>query len=126
GVAPSHYASQLLDLARTLENSGRLWSTALAIARPSNLERRFAAMLNPSINRRTLSARTRFLVPFLALTFLLPLAALRLTAQHLSGNVSGSIQDPSGTGVANATIIMANHAGDTIDSITMSTSDRDG
>ena len=126
GVAPSHYASELLDLARTLENSGRAWSTSLAIARPSNLERRFAAMLNPSINRRTLAARTKFLVPFLTLTFLLPLAALRLTAQHLSGKVSGSIQDPSGTGVANATIIMSNHAGDTIDSITMSTSDRDG
>jgi len=126
GIAPSHYASQLLDLARTLENSGRAWSTTLAIARPSNLERRFAAMLNPSINRRTLSARTKFLVPFLALTLLLPLAALRLTAQNLSGKVSGSIHDPSGTGVANATIIMSNHAGDTIDMITMTTSDRDG
>jgi len=125
GIAPSHYASQLLDLARTLENSGRLWSTALAIARPSNLERRFAAMLNPSINRRTLSARTRFLVPFLALTFLLPLAALRLTAQNLSGKVSGSIHDISGTGVANATIIMSKQPGD-IDMITMTTSDRDG
>jgi TonB family protein len=126
GVAASHYASELLDLARTLENSGRAWSTALAIARPSNLERRFAAMLNPSINRRTLAARTKFLVPFLALTFLLPLAALRLTAQNLSGKVSGSIHDPSGTGVANATIIMSNHAGNTIDMITMTASDRDG
>ncbi|HEU0368684.1 MAG TPA: M56 family metallopeptidase, partial [Candidatus Acidoferrum sp.] len=127
GIAPSHYASQLLDLARTLENSGRAWSTALAIAaRPSNLERRFAAMLNPSINRRTLATRTKFLVPFLALTFLLPLAALRLTAQNLSGKVSGSIHDPSDTGVANATIIVSNHAGDTIDMITMTTSDRDG
>ena len=125
GIAPSHYASQLLDLARTLENSGRAWSTALAIARPSNLERRFAAMLNPSINRRTLSARTRFLVPFLALTFLLPLAALRLTAQHLSGKVSGSIHDISGTGVANATIIMSKQPRD-IDMITMTTSDREG
>ena len=83
-------------------------------------------MLNPFINRHTLSARTRFLVPFLALTFLLPLAALRLPAQNLSGKVSGSIHDISGTGVANATIIMSNLADTTIDSITMSTSDRDG
>jgi len=126
GIAPSHYASQLLDLARTLKNSGRAWSTALAIARPSNLERRFAAMLNPDINRHTPAARTKFLVPFLALAFLLPLAALRVTAQNLSGKVSGSIHDPSGTGVANATIIMSNHAGETIDMITMTTSDRDG
>jgi TonB family protein len=126
GIASSDYASQLLDLARTLENSGRAWPSALAIARPSNLERRFAAMLNPSINRRTLSARTKFLIPLLALTLLLPLAALRLAAQNPSGKVGGSIHDPSGTGVATATIIMSNHAGDTIDMITMSTSDRDG
>jgi TonB family protein len=123
GIAPSHYASELLDLARTLENSGRAWSTALAIARPSNLERRFAAMLNPSINRDRLSLKIKLLIPFLALTFLLPLAALRLTAQNLSGKASGSIHDPSGTGVANATVILSNHEANTID---MTTSDRDG
>jgi len=123
GVAPSHYASQLLDLARTLEHSGRAWSTALAIARPTNLERRFAAMLNPSINRRHLSMRTKILVPLFAMILLLPLAALRLTAQNLAGKTSGSIHDPSGTGVANATIVMTNHGANTVD---MTVSDRDG
>jgi TonB family protein len=123
GVAASSYASQLLNLARTLENSGRAWSTALAIARPSNLERRFAAMLSPSINRGHLSAKAKFLIPLLAVCMLVPLAALRLPAENLSGKVSGSIHDPSGTGVANATIIMSNHAANTID---MTTSDRVG
>lgn len=123
GIAPSVYASQLLDLARTLESSGRVWSTALAIARPSNLERRFAAMLNPSINRRHLSARTKLLIPCLALALLLPLAALRLTAQDRAGKTSGSIHDPSGTGIANATIVMSNHDANTID---MTATDRDG
>ncbi len=123
GIAPSNYASQLLDLARTLENAGRAWSTALAIARPSNLERRFAAMLNPAINRSRLSLRTRLVIPFFALCLLFPLAALHLTAQNLSGKTSGSIHDPSGTGVANATIIMSNQETKTID---MTTSDREG
>jgi TonB family protein len=123
GIAPSNYASQLLDLARTLENSGRAWSTALAIARPSNLERRFAAMLNPSINRSSLSLRTRLFVPFIALFLLFPLATLQLTAQNLSGKTSGSIHDPSGACVANATIIMSNQEAKTID---MTTSDREG
>jgi TonB family protein len=123
GIAPSNYASQLLDLARTLENTGRAWSTALGIARPSNLERRFAAMLNPSIDRNRLSLRTRLFVPFFALCLLFPLAALHLTAQNLSGKTSGSIHDPSGTGVANATIIMSNQGTKTID---MTTSDREG
>ncbi|HYL61820.1 MAG TPA: M56 family metallopeptidase, partial [Candidatus Methylomirabilis sp.] len=123
GIAPSTYASQLLDLARTLENSGRAWSTALAIARPSNLERRFAAMLNPSVNRRHLSFSAKFFIPFFALCVLLPLAALRLPAQNLSGKTSGSVHDPSGAGIANATIVMSNHDANTID---MTTSDRDG
>jgi TonB family protein len=123
GIAPSLYATQLLDLARTLENSGRAWSTALAIARPSNLERRFAAMLNPSINRSRLSVKTKLLVPFLALCFLLPLAALRLSAQDGAGKTSGSIHDPSGAGIANATVVMSNHAANTID---MTTTDREG
>jgi TonB family protein len=123
GIAPSLYASQLLDLARTLENSGRAWSTALAIARPSNLERRFAAMLNPSINRSRLSVKTKLLVPFLALCFLLPLAALRLSAQDRAGKTSGSIHDPSGAGIANATVVMSNHSANTID---MTTTDPEG
>jgi TonB family protein len=123
GIAPAHYASQLLDLARTLENSGRAWSTALAIARPSNLERRFAAMLNPSINRTCLSFRTSLLIPFLALCLLFPLATLHLSAQNLSGKTSGIIHDPSGAGVANATIIMTNEEAKTID---MTTTDREG
>jgi len=123
GITASQYASQLLDLARTLENSGHAWSTALAIARPSNLERRFAAMLNPSINRRHLSVRTRLLIPFLALTLLLPLAALRLSAQDRAGKTSGSIHDPSGAGIANATVVMSNHGANTID---MTTTDREG
>jgi TonB family protein len=123
GVAPSLYASQLLDLARTLESSGRGWSTALAIARPSNLERRFAAMLSPSVNRRHMSIKAKFFIPFFALCLLIPLAALRLPAQNLSGKTTGSVHDPSGAGIANATIIMSNLEANTID---MTTSDRDG
>jgi TonB family protein len=123
GVAPSQYASQLLDLARTLENTGGAWSTALAVARPSNLERRFAAMLNPSINRSRLSTRTKTLIPLFALCCLLPLAALRVTAQNLSGKVTGTIHDPSGAAVSNATIIVSDHAAERI---AMTSSDRDG
>lgn len=127
GVAPAQYASQLLDLARTLKNSGRTWSTALAIARPTNLERRFAAMLNPSVNRRRLSVKAKCLIPMFAMFILLPLAALRLPAQNLAGKTSGSVHDASGTGVANATIVMTHQAADISDmTIDMTTTDRDG
>src|SRR5947208_6371097 len=113
GIAPSHYASQLLDLARTLKNSHHGWSTALAIARPTNLERRFIAMLNPNLDRGGISRRTGLLLKVAALCLLLPLAALRLPGQNLSGKFTGTILDPSGGAVPNATIVMTNHKANT-------------
>jgi TonB family protein len=113
GIAASEYARQLLDLARTLENPSRDWSTALAIARPSYLERRFMAMLNPSIDRRRLSRRAGILSAAAALCLLLPLAALSVPGQNLSGKFSGTIHDPSGTGVRNATVILTDRKSNT-------------
>jgi len=134
GIAPSHYASQLLDLARTLKNSHHGWSTALAIARPTNLERRFIAMLNPNLDRGGISRRTGLLLKVAALCLLLPLAALRLPGQNLSGKFTGTILDPSGGAVPNATIVMTNHKANTCApslalppcTVDMTTSDADG
>ena len=123
GVEASRYAKQLLDLARTLKNAHRGWSAALAIARPSNLERRFIAMLNPSLNRCGISRRAGRLAKVAALCLLLPLAALRLPGQTLSGKFTGTIFDPSDGAVPNATIVMTNHKANTVD---MTTSDADG
>ncbi|HKT46745.1 MAG TPA: M56 family metallopeptidase [Candidatus Acidoferrales bacterium] len=123
GVLPSQYASQLLDLTRTLKSPDRAWSTALAIARPTNLERRFAAMLKPFVNRSHLSPRTKVLIPCLTLMLLLPLAALRVSSQDQAGTTSGRIQDPSGAAIPNATVVMSNHDANTID---MTTTDSEG
>lgn len=80
-------------------------------------------MLNPSVNRKNPSQKARLLIPICTLALLVPLAALRLSGQNLSGKISGSVHDPSGAGVANATIIMFNQTAKTID---MTTTDRDG
>jgi len=122
GVKPAEYARQLLDLTMTLENSGNRWLSALAIARQTNLERRFTAMLNPSIHRGSLSRKARALVCFAALLLLLPLAALRLPAQN-NVKFGGTISDPSGLPIANATIAVNNHK---TNQIQMTTSDRAG
>jgi TonB family protein len=111
----SDYANQLLDLARTLKSSERGWSVALAIARPSHLERRFLAMLNPCTNRRGVSPRAGRFAQLVALVVLLPLAAVHLPAQNLSGKFTGTIFDVSGAAVPNATIVMTSHKGKTID-----------
>jgi TonB family protein len=123
GVEASAYATQLLELARTLENSSRTWATALAIARPSTLERRFIAMLNPSIDRKQISRGAGLFTMFAALCFLLPLAALRLPAQDRSGGFGGTVRDANGSGARNATVIMTNRK---LNTIIMTVSDADG
>jgi TonB family protein len=123
GIEPSHYANDLLDLARTLKNPNRNWSAALAIARPTNLERRFSLMLNPLIDRRNISRSERALLALVALLALLPLAAVRLPAQDAGGKFGGIISDPSGMPIANATVIMNSHKDK---SMQMTTSDAEG
>ena len=123
GMDASDYANQLLDLARTLKNAHHGWSTALAIARPSNLERRFIAMLNPTLNRGGISRRTGLLLKAAALCLLLPLAALELPGQNLSGKFTGAIFDISDATVPNATIVMTNQKANTVD---MTVSDAEG
>ena len=61
GVKGSDYATHLLDLARTFVSSrvhSMPDSSALAMARPSTLERRIRAMLNDTLNRRPVSRGT--------------------------------------------------------------------
>src|SRR5688572_28105781 len=68
------YASHLLRLARSLNTTDRAWSAVLNMARPSTLERRFTAMLNPNIDRNPLtrSAVLVTLIIGLAVTASLP------------------------------------------------------
>jgi len=123
GIEASEYATQLLDLARTFENPGGAWSPALATVRPSKLERRFTAMLNPTTERRQMSLRARLVIAFSALCLVLLLGALQLSAQNQSGKFTGTIVDPSGAAVPNATVIMTNRK---VDRTAMTTSDANG
>jgi beta-lactamase regulating signal transducer with metallopeptidase domain len=52
GIGGTSYASHLVDIARTFSVHGRTWLPAPSIARPSTLERRVRAMLNPQVDRR--------------------------------------------------------------------------
>ncbi len=80
-------------------------------------------MLNPTLNRGGLSRGTGLLTRIAALCLLLPLAALRLPAQNVSGKFTGTIFDPSDGAVPNATIIMTNHKENAVD---MTTSTAEG
>ncbi len=100
GIGGTSYASHLIDLARTFSVHGRTWLPAPSIARPSTLERRVRAMLNPQLNRRPVSMMRRAALAIALLAFALPIAA----ASHGPGTPQGTVTDPMGRPLADATL----------------------
>jgi TonB family protein len=103
GFARTSYATHLVDLARVFSMHGRTWLPAPSIARPSTLERRVRAMLNPRTNRRRLSPTRRVAVAVLLAALALPIAS----ASQGSGAPSGTVTDPSGRTMAGVTVRLA-------------------
>jgi len=94
GVSGRDYALHLLALARQFGRARHIPFPAVAIVpRPSSLERRVTAMLNPSLSRRPLSVTSRFGTIAALLAIALPIA---LFAQNRFATLSGSVMDPSG------------------------------
>lgn len=95
GVGPREYAAHLLELARLCRRPTSAWAAATPIARPSTLERRFVAMLNPALDRRPLSRRAAALTSVLLLALTLPIAAFN-ARQTTPRPLSGSVYDATG------------------------------
>lgn len=95
GVPAREYAAHLLEIARSYRRSGPKWAPAMPMARPSTLERRIAAMLNPGLNRSALSARALVFLGLTALCVTLPVAAFR-AAQASPMSLVGTVYDPTG------------------------------
>jgi TonB family protein len=100
GIRGTSYASHLVDLARTFSVHGRTWLPAPSIARPSTLERRVRAMLNPQVNRRKVSNTRRAVLAIVLLMIALPIAA----ATQGPPAPSGTIVDPSGRALPDAIV----------------------
>jgi beta-lactamase regulating signal transducer with metallopeptidase domain len=81
GITGPEYATQLLDIVCLLQITDRPWSSALGMASPSTIERRFAAMLNPQINRRSVSRFAMLVIAIVGFVISLPLAALSTSAR---------------------------------------------
>jgi TonB family protein len=95
GVPPRDYAMHLLGVARSCRTSSLPVAAVMPMARPSTLERRIAAMLNPSLGRQALSHWAVAVTVVGLLGFALPTAAFRV-AQDGPLALSGVIYDPSG------------------------------
>jgi len=100
GIGGTSYASHLVDLARTFSVHGRTWLPAPSIARPSTLERRVRAMLNPQVDRRPVSRMRRAALAVILLAIALPIAA----ASQAVSTPSGTVADPTGRPLADAVL----------------------
>jgi TonB family protein len=84
GTDGKKYAAHLLDIARAMKNSGRAWSPILAMAQSPNLERRFLAMLNLSLNHGRISRKFALSSFVIAISLTASLAAVRAPEQAAS------------------------------------------
>jgi len=78
GSSASDYASNLLDVARSLRAPSLTSHTAIAMARPSQLSGRLLAVLDSRRNRRRVTRRIAAGTSFAAAVVVLPLASLTI------------------------------------------------
>jgi beta-lactamase regulating signal transducer with metallopeptidase domain len=102
GVSGRDYALHLLELARQFGRARHIYPAVAIVPRPSSLERRVTAMLNPRLSRRPLSVTTRFATIAALLAIALPIA---LFAQTRFSTLSGSVMDPSGGLLPGVTVV---------------------
>jgi beta-lactamase regulating signal transducer with metallopeptidase domain len=76
GARASDYASNLLDVARSLRAPSLTSQGAIAMARPSQLSGRLLAVLDSNRNRRSVTRRIVAAASFLGIAIALPLASL--------------------------------------------------
>jgi TonB family protein len=91
GLSPVDYASHLLAVARHLIADGRPWASAPAVADPSTLERRVAAMLKNSRNRQPLTRAAAAFTLAAMFAIAVPLAAITVTERRDSPIVNAPI-----------------------------------
>ena len=82
GTAPSDYAHELLEIVSAIRRPQP--AAALAMARPSQLEGRVLALLNPRVRHGTLPAGVATLVSVALFALALPLAAARFEQRPAS------------------------------------------
>jgi TonB family protein len=100
GNSGTSYASHLVAVARSFSVHGRTWLPAPSIARPSTLERRVRAMLNPQVNRRPVSRLRRAALAIVLIAVAVPIAAVT----SIAGAPSGVLRDPMNRVLPGATV----------------------
>ncbi len=95
GARASDYAGHLLEVARTMQNAPALGWASIAMARPSQLEGRLLAILDPQVNRKCPRRAATGLAALLAVAAVLPLAAVQsqdAVTQSVAPDVDATIR----------------------------------
>jgi TonB family protein len=109
GLVDRDYATHLFDIARATR--GPVLRAAMPMARPSSLEGRIAAMLNPTLDRRVPSRMFRVAAAVLLL-LAASAAAVRLTAQQAGpAALQGTVFDTSGGVLPGVEMALTNDQG---------------
>ena len=82
GTKPSEYADHLLAIAKSMPTFDPFRSVTLAMSRKSQLEGRLLSILQPHVARRVLSGRGVAVACALAVAVIIPVSAVRLTAEQ--------------------------------------------
>lgn len=85
GTKPSEYADHLLAIARSMPTFDPFRSVTLAMSRKSQLEGRLLSILQPHVVRRAFTGRGVAVACALAVAVIIPVSALRLTAEPQNG-----------------------------------------
>ena len=97
GIPATTCATHLVELARDVRKHRRTWLPAPAMARPSHLERRLSAMLNPCTNRRPMTRLARF-----GSLGVLALVSLLVTSLQVGPVSASRLAEPAGGAVEQA------------------------
>lgn len=99
GNTAVRYSQHLIDVARGA-------SPAAALGMATQLEARIRAALDGGISRRGLTVWAGAAVAILAVAMVIPVAGTRLAAQANGGRLQGSVLDPSGGAIPDATVLL--------------------
>jgi TonB family protein len=95
GARASDYAGHLLEVARTMQATPAMGWAAIAMARPSQLEGRLLAILDPRVNRSCPRRASAGLAALLAVAAMVPLAAVQAqesVTQSVAPDVDATIR----------------------------------
>ena len=107
GISPQAYATQLIELVRSTAGRGALSIPAEAMARPSTLENRLAAILDSTRNRKGMDQRLALAGTGLVLALGLALGAVQLRAEDPAAQPGFA---PRTTALDRATFTQSLHA----------------